>query len=59
MGSAVKMRTDYTADDLRRLATRTKDVRQSRRLLSLAAVVSGMSREEAARTGGMDRQTLR
>jgi transposase len=59
MGSAVKMRTDYTADDLRRAATRTKDVRQSRRLLSLAAVVAGMSREEAARTGEMDRQTLR
>ena len=59
MGSAVKMRTDYTANDLRRAATRTKDVRQSRRLLSLAAVLTGMSREEAARTGGMDRQTLR
>lgn len=59
MGSAVTIRTDYSADDLRRLATRTKDVRQSRRLLSLAAVVAGMSREEAARIGGMDRQTLR
>lgn len=59
MGSAVKMRSDYTAGELRRLATRTKDVRQSRRLLSLAAVADGMSRAEAARIGGMDRQTLR
>ena len=33
---------------------------QSRRLLSLAAVLEGMERgEEAARIGGMDRQTLR
>ena len=31
---------------------------QSRRLLSLAAVQDGMNRTEAARIGGMDRQTL-
>ena len=30
-----------------------------RRLLSLAAVLDGMSRADAARIGGMDRQTLR
>ena len=59
MGSAVKMRTDYSAAELRRLAKASKDANQSRRLLSLAAVLDGMSREEAARIGGMDRQTLR
>lgn len=59
MPSAVKMRTDYSASDLRRLAAATRHVNQSRRLLSLAAVLDGMSREEAARIGGMDRQTLR
>ncbi len=59
MGSAVKMRTDYSAAELRRLAKISKDVNQSRRLLSLAAVLDGMSREDAARVGGMDRQTLR
>ncbi len=37
----------------------TKNANQSRRLLSLAAVVDGMNRTEAARIGGMDRQTLR
>ena len=42
-----------------KLASRCKDARQSRRLLSLAAVYDGMSRGEAARIGGMDRQTLR
>jgi transposase len=59
MGSAVTMRTDYSAAELRRLAKETKDVNQSRRLLSLAAVLDGMSRSDAARVGGMDRQTLR
>jgi transposase len=59
MGSAVKMRTDYSAAELRRLAKETKNVNQSRRLLSLAAVLDGMNRSDAARVGGMDRQTLR
>jgi len=36
-----------------------KDANQSRRLLSIASVFDGMSRAEAARIGGMDRQTLR
>ena len=59
MGSAVKMRTDFSATELRRLAKISKAANQSRRLLSLAAVLDGMSREDAARLGGMDRQTLR
>lgn len=59
MASAVKLRTDFTAGELRRLAKKAKDVNQSRRLLSLAAVLDGLSRAEAARIGGMERQTLR
>jgi transposase len=59
MASAVSLRQDYSPDALRQLAARSKDARQSRRLLSLAAVLEGMSRTEAARIGGMDRQTLR
>jgi transposase len=59
MPAAVRMRTDYSADQLRRLAAATKNANQSRRLLSLAAVVDGMNRTEAACIGGMDRQTLR
>jgi transposase len=59
MPSAIKLRTDFTARELRRLAKKAKDVNQSRRLLSLAAVLNGMSRTEAAMIGGMDRQTLR
>ena len=59
MPSAIKLGTDFTARELRRLAKKAKDVNRSRRLLSLAAVLNGMSRTEAAMIGGMDRQTLR
>lgn len=59
MGSAVKLRDDYSAVELRRLARVVKDVRQSSRLLAIAAVLDGMSRADAARIGGMDRRTLR
>jgi len=56
---AIPLRDDYDAGELRALARRSRDVRQTRRLLALAAVYDGMSRAEAARIGGMDRQTLR
>lgn len=59
MGSPVKLRTDYSPARLRQLAKQSKDSNQSRRLLSLAAILDGMSRADAARIGGMDRQTLR
>jgi transposase len=59
MGHAIPVRTDYTAGKVRRLAQRAKDAAQTRRLLTIAAVLDGASREEAATIGGMDRQTLR
>ncbi|HEX2752232.1 MAG TPA: IS630 family transposase [Alphaproteobacteria bacterium] len=59
MGQAVPIRTDYTASKVRRFAKCAKDGAQARRLLALAAVLDGVSREEAAKLGGMDRQTLR
>ncbi len=59
MPKALTLRTDFSASDLRRLAKRSRDNNQSRRLLSLAAVLDGMNRTDAARIGGMDRQTLR
>src|SRR6188768_4359204 len=59
MATAVTVRADFSADELRRLATASKHANQSRRLRSLAAVLDGMSRAEAAKIGGMDRQTLR
>lgn len=59
MPGSVRLRQDFSSLELRRLASRSKDANQSRRLLSLAAVLDGMSRADAARIGGMDRQTLR
>lgn len=59
MSAAIALRDDFAAEDLRRLALKAKDANQARRLLALAAVYDGMDREQAARIGGMDRQTLR
>src|ERR1700693_1711206 len=59
MGRAIAVRADYTSDEVRRLAKRAKDAGQARRLLAIAAVLDGASREEAAKIGGMDRPTLR
>jgi hypothetical protein len=58
MASAVRLRGDYSAAELRALPRRSKTVNQSRRLPSLAAVRDGMDRGSAAKIGGMDRQTL-
>lgn len=51
-------RTDFSAEELRREARRTREANQTRRLLGLAAILEGASRSEAARLSGMDRQTL-
>jgi transposase len=53
------VRKDHSPGDLRKLARRTKDTRQARRLLAIALILDGASRSEAARASGMDRQTLR
>ena len=59
MGQPIAVRTDFTAVEVRRLARRARDSDQVRRLLAIAAVLDGASRAEAAKVGGMDRQTLR
>jgi transposase len=59
MPRTVEIKPSHTPSQLRRLAASTKDSNQSRRLLSIAAALDGMSRREAAEIGGMDRQTLR
>ena len=58
MSAAVKLREDVSAKELRVMARESRDARQSRRLLALAAVAEGRPRREAAALGGMDRQTL-
>ncbi len=59
MAVAIALREDFSAEDLRAVARASRDSRQCRRLLALAAVAEGRSRAEAAEIGGMDRQTLR
>ena len=59
MSAAIALREDFSAEDLRRLGRQSRDTRQCRRLLALAAVAEGRGRAEAAEIGGMDRQTLR
>ena len=52
-------RLDQSASDLRVAAAQSADAKITRRLLALAFVLEGRSRAEAARSCGMDRQTLR
>ena len=59
MPRTISLRDDFDAATVRRLARRSKDTRQARRLLSLACAYDGLSRADAARAGSMDRQTLR
>ncbi len=59
MSGAIKMRGDYSGDDLRRLASAARDGEQTRRLMALAAIYDGKNRSDAAAIGLMDRQTLR
>src|SRR4029079_3153601 len=56
---AVPITTGRTPAELRALARRERDGRVGARLLALANALDGMSRDEAARAAGMDRQTLR
>ena len=56
---AVLIAKERTPAELRALARRERDGRVASRLLALANALEGMSRAEAARLAGMDRQTLR
>ena len=55
----VAVRTDLTAAEVRELAKAAVTPDQARRLLAIALVLEGASRADAARSTGMDRQTLR
>ena len=60
MGSAVAItRLDVSASQLRWAAAKEKDATAARRILALALVLEGAERTTAARSCGMDRQTLR
>ena len=57
--AVVVTRQDLSAAELRREAARSRDAGAARRMLAIALVLEGVSREEAAANCGMDRQTLR
>ena len=59
MPSAIALRSDFSAVDLRRLARWSKDVAQARRLLALAVIYEGGTRSEAARLGHVTLQIVR
>jgi len=59
MAAPIRMRDDYSASELRRLARESSDANQCRRLLALAAILEGCSRSEAARIGGVGLQIIR
>ena len=59
MTAAIALRCDFTGSDLRRLARRTDNARQARRLLALAEIYDGGSRSDAARIGDVGLQIVR
>lgn len=59
MSAAVRVRGDFTAQQLRELARGSRCSDQTRRLLAIAEIYDGRSRTEAARLGGVGLQTLR
>lgn len=59
MVAGLALRADFDAASLRRLARRSKDGGQARRLLALAEVYEGRSRSEAALVGGVTLQSIR
>lgn len=59
MGAAIELRDDFDGVALRRLAKRSRDGGQSRRLLALAQIYDGKRRSDAARLAGVGLQIIR
>jgi transposase len=57
--AVVITRLDLSASELREAAARKQHAKTSRRMLAIALVLDGWSRESAAEACAMDRQTLR
>ena len=55
---ALEIRTDLSAGELRALARREKEPRAGSRMYGIAHALEGLSRAEAARLAGMERQAL-
>ena len=59
MAAAIGLRSDFDAGTVRAAAKRSKDGRQARRLLALAAIYDGATRTGAAKIGGVGLQVVR
>ena len=59
MAAAIKLRDDFSAEDVRAFARRSKEAAQVRRLLGIATILDGGSRSDAARVGGVTLQIVR
>ena len=59
MRAGIELRDGFSAGDLRRRARQSDDADQTRRLLSIAVILDGGSRSDAARTGGVGLQVIR
>jgi transposase len=59
MGAALPIRDELTPEVLRRRARHEANRRAALRMLAIANALEGMSRAEAARLAGMERQALR
>lgn len=59
MAGIAVTRLDLSASELRQASSRSKNAAAARRMLALALVMEGTDRATAARSCGMDRQTLR
>jgi transposase len=59
MAGIAVTRLDLSASELRQAAAKSKNSAAARRMLALALVMEGADRTTAARSCGMDRQTLR
>src|SRR4051794_33425801 len=58
MGRAITIRTDLGTADLRRMAKQHGGRRPALRLLAIANAMDGMSPAQAARSAGIERQSL-
>jgi transposase len=59
MAGIAVTRLDLSASELRQAAAKSRNSSAARRMLALALVMEGADRATAARSCGMDRQTLR
>ena len=57
--TAIPLRADFDARQLRLIAKKAKDGPQARRLLAVAAIYDGALRSEAAKIGGVTLQVIR